>query len=101
MANANPSRPGVVVAGPRVVPEPNLMLNERVVKRYDGQTVIRRYMTNGNVMDTMVFPGDYPNAVHESQLEAELKAAEEAASKPAEEPVLTEPAPTPKRGSKS
>lgn len=69
MANANPSGLGYAVPAGAVRPEPNLKKDEQIIVRYDGKTVKRRTMTNGNVMDTQLFAGDYPNAVHESKLE--------------------------------
>lgn len=66
MANANPSGLGYVSG--RAVPEPNLLADEQVIVRHDGVTVRRKTMTNGNIIDTQVFPGDFPNAVHERDL---------------------------------
>lgn len=72
MANANPSGLGYVNG--RAQPEKNLPAAPgQVIKRYDGTVVRRVVMTNGNVMDTAVFPGDYPDAPHEADLAAAEK----------------------------
>ena len=67
MANANPS--GLGYTSGRAQPEPNLPKGEgTVLRRYDGNVVRRVVMTNGNVVDTLLFAADHPDAPHESEL---------------------------------
>lgn len=67
MADAKPS--GLGYTSGRAQPEPNLPKGEgTVLRRYDGSVVRRVVMTNGNIHDVMLFPADYPDAPHESEL---------------------------------
>jgi len=68
MANANPSGLGYVSG--RAVPEPAIKADETVLVRRDGVVVKRTTMTNGNILDNVVFPGDYSNPPHEDDLVA-------------------------------
>lgn len=65
MANANPSGLGYTVPAGGARPELNLLENEKVVRKADGKVVIQRTMTNGNILESQVFPGDYPEAEDE------------------------------------
>lgn len=57
MANANPSSPGRTESA-RVRPEQNIPKDTKVVK-VNGKSVLQTEMTNGNIRNTNVFPGDY------------------------------------------
>lgn len=63
MADANPSRPGN--SNPNADTskmEPQIPLDVTVGINKDGDVVRRKVLENGNIIDTHVFPGDFPNA---------------------------------------
>ena len=63
MANARPSRPGNSnpIADTSKM-EPQIPVDITVGINEDGQTDRRKILDNGNIIDTHVFPGDFPNA---------------------------------------
>lgn len=70
MANASPTGLGYAVPEGGRRPEQNVLVNEYPVRLPNGDVVLRREMTNGNVQDTRVFAGDFPGAKFEAELEA-------------------------------
>ncbi len=49
-------------SAPEVRPDLNLPESGEVVRLPDGRVVERTVFTNGNVQDTAVSPGDFPDA---------------------------------------
>jgi transposase len=77
MANANPAQSGDVSSN--AVP---LKENQEVLKKENGGVVIRTTEKSGNVTETHVFAGDYPEAKTEVEQLKEQLAAEKAKSAP-------------------
>lgn len=51
-----------LITDPSKRPEINLLASEEVVRLPDGRVVKRQTMSTGNVVDTLVYPGDFPDA---------------------------------------
>lgn len=72
MANATPSRPGVNQTAGKM--ETNIQVGEEVVRKADGNVVLRTEYDSGTIRETNIFAGDNEDAPDYVKPQAEREA---------------------------